>query len=109
MGPAASAGQVHFTPETRLDETSEEATGARRPGAEVGTGAAVMSTTEYIRYRGIMVPPLAHTDKSLEYAQNFAVKDTDVFAVTYPKSGIKFLSRPLSVVFIIQRSTIDEF
>lgn len=92
-----------------MDETSEETTGARRPGAEVGTGAAVMSTTEYIRYRGIMVPPIAHTQKSLEYAQNFAVKDTDVFAVTYPKSGIKFQSCPLSVVFIIQCSTFDEF
>lgn len=64
---------------------------AHRPGAEAGTGAAVVSTMEYIHYRGIMVPPIAHTEESLEYAQNFSVKDTDVFAVTYPKSGSQFL------------------
>lgn len=68
-----------------------------------------MSTIEYIHHRGIMVPPIAHTEESLEYAQNFAVKDTDVFAVTYPKSGSKFLSCPLSVVFIIRCSTFNEF
>ncbi|GLD74885.1 sulfotransferase family cytosolic 2B member 1-like isoform X1 [Lates japonicus] len=32
--------------------------------------------------------------ESLEFAQNFSVEDTDVFAVTYPKSD--FLGRNLS-------------
>lgn len=41
----------------------------------------------YIHYRGINLPPVAHTKESLDYAQNFSVEDTDVFAVTYPKSG----------------------
>lgn len=67
---------------------------AHRPSSEVDAGAAVMSTIEYIHYRGIMVPPIAHNEESLEYGRNFAVKDTDVFAVTYPKSGSKFLSCP---------------
>lgn len=54
---------------------------------KLGTRAATMSTIEYIHYRGIMVPPVAHSEESLEYAQKFSVEDTDVFAVTYPKSG----------------------
>lgn len=45
-----------------------------------------------------MVPPVAHTEESLEYARNFSVEDTDVFSVTYPKSGIFFL--PLNYRFI---------
>uniref|UniRef100_A0A3Q3IN87 Sulfotransferase n=1 Tax=Monopterus albus TaxID=43700 RepID=A0A3Q3IN87_MONAL len=28
-----------------------------------------------------------HSMESLEYAQHFSVKDTDVFVVTYPRSG----------------------
>ena len=47
-----------------------------------------MSSPEYIQYHGLLLPPQAHSLESLEYAQNFSVKDTDVFAVTYPKSGI---------------------
>lgn len=50
-----------------------------------------MSISEYIHYRGILLPPVAHTKESLDYAQNFSVEDTDVFAVTYPKSGTVLL------------------
>lgn len=79
----------------------------RCTGAGVCNGA-IMSTFEYIYYRGIMVPPLAHTEESLEYAQNFSVEDTDVFAVTYPKSGIKqYLSSSIYVLFIIIFFTIQ--
>uniref|UniRef100_A0A3B4UD76 Sulfotransferase n=1 Tax=Seriola dumerili TaxID=41447 RepID=A0A3B4UD76_SERDU len=46
-----------------------------------------MSSPEYLRYHGLLLPPEAHSMESLEYAQNFSVEDTDVFAVTYPKSG----------------------
>lgn len=49
-----------------------------------------MFSNEYIHYRGILLPPVAHTMESLEYAQKFSVEDTDVFAVTYPKSGMMF-------------------
>lgn len=46
-----------------------------------------MSSPKYIRYHGLLLPPSAHSMESLEFAQNFSVEDTDVFAVTYPKSG----------------------
>ncbi|CAG6015932.1 unnamed protein product [Menidia menidia] len=47
-----------------------------------------MSSPEYILYHGLLLPPVAHSAQSLEYAQNFQVEDTDVFAVTYPKSAV---------------------
>uniref|UniRef100_A0A3P8TPX0 Uncharacterized protein n=1 Tax=Amphiprion percula TaxID=161767 RepID=A0A3P8TPX0_AMPPE len=56
-----------------------------------------MSSSGYIRYHGLLLPPIAHTMDSLEFAQNFAVEDSDVFAVTYPKSGIVHL---FSVYFV---------
>lgn len=46
-----------------------------------------MTCPEYIHYHNLLLPPEAHSLESLEFAQNFSVQDTDVFAVTYPKSG----------------------
>uniref|UniRef100_A0A3B4BIR0 Uncharacterized protein n=1 Tax=Periophthalmus magnuspinnatus TaxID=409849 RepID=A0A3B4BIR0_9GOBI len=45
-----------------------------------------MTSVPYLKYRGILLPPEAHTKKSLEFAENFTVEDTDVFTVTFPKS-----------------------
>ncbi|KAM7420331.1 hypothetical protein PAMA_014853 [Pampus argenteus] len=59
---------------------------------------AIMSCTEYIQYRSLLLPYGAHSMESLEYAQNFSVKDTDVFAVTYPKSGTIWMQEILPLV-----------
>ncbi|KAM9723648.1 sulfotransferase 2B1-like isoform 2-T2 [Menidia menidia] len=57
-----------------------------------------MSSPEYILYHGLLLPPVAHSAQSLEYAQNFQVEDTDVFAVTYPKSGTIWMQEILPLV-----------
>ncbi|XP_075868868.1 sulfotransferase family 2, cytosolic sulfotransferase 3 isoform X2 [Nelusetta ayraudi] len=57
-----------------------------------------MCSCEYIHYRGIFLPPEAHSIESLEFAQNFSVKDSDVFAVTYPKSGTIWMQEILPLV-----------
>ncbi|XP_072250815.1 sulfotransferase 2B1-like isoform X2 [Leuresthes tenuis] len=57
-----------------------------------------MSYPEYIQYHGLLLPPVAHSTESLEYAQNFPVEDTDVFAVTYPKSGTIWMQEILPLV-----------
>uniref|UniRef100_A0A3Q2CZ93 Sulfotransferase n=1 Tax=Cyprinodon variegatus TaxID=28743 RepID=A0A3Q2CZ93_CYPVA len=46
-----------------------------------------MSSSKLIEYRGLLLPPQAHNAESLEFAQKFSVEDSDVFIVTYPKSG----------------------
>ncbi|XP_018539716.1 sulfotransferase family 2, cytosolic sulfotransferase 3 isoform X1 [Lates calcarifer] len=57
-----------------------------------------MSSPKYIRYHGLLLPPSAHSMESLEFAQNFSVEDTDVFAVTYPKSGTIWMQEILPLV-----------
>lgn len=47
-----------------------------------------MSSDEmYIGHQGIIVPRETHSSESLMFAQEFAFKDDDIVAVTYPKSG----------------------
>ncbi|XP_049903078.1 sulfotransferase family 2, cytosolic sulfotransferase 3 isoform X2 [Epinephelus moara] len=57
-----------------------------------------MSSPQYIVYRGFLLPSEAHSAESLEYAQNFSVEDTDVFAVTYPKSGTIWMQEILPLL-----------
>ncbi|XP_058502721.1 sulfotransferase family 2, cytosolic sulfotransferase 3 isoform X2 [Solea solea] len=57
-----------------------------------------MTSPEYICYHDLLLPPEAHSLESLEFAQNFSVNDTDVFAVTYPKSGTVWMQEILPLV-----------
>ncbi|KAM4568111.1 sulfotransferase 2B1-like [Fundulus diaphanus] len=57
-----------------------------------------MSSSKYIQYQGLLVSTAAHSWESLEYAQNFPVRHTDVFAVTYPMSGTVWMQEILPLV-----------
>ncbi|XP_061574229.1 sulfotransferase family 2, cytosolic sulfotransferase 3 isoform X2 [Cololabis saira] len=57
-----------------------------------------MSSPEYLQYHGLLLPSEAHSWESLEYAQHFSVEDTDVFAVTYPKSGTAWMQEILPLL-----------
>lgn len=55
---------------------------------DTSPGRVRMSSLNYVQYRGLPFPPDAHTTESFQFAENLSVEDTDVFAVTFPKSGI---------------------
>ncbi|KAJ0000160.1 hypothetical protein NQD34_012002 [Periophthalmus magnuspinnatus] len=57
-----------------------------------------MTSVPYLKYRGILLPPEAHTKKSLEFAENFTVEDTDVFTVTFPKSGTIWMQEVVPLI-----------
>lgn len=47
----------------------------------------------YMQCHGFPIPTETHSLESLKFAQEFAFKDEDVLAVTYPKSGRCFYER----------------
>lgn len=52
-----------------------------------------MATEEmFLSFHGLMLPKETHDLESLKFAQDFTLKDSDVLAVTYPKSGQFFIS-----------------
>lgn len=42
---------------------------------------------KYLIYHGLLCPKETHSPESLKYFEEFNVRDDDVIAITYPKSG----------------------
>ncbi|XP_056142654.1 sulfotransferase 2B1-like [Lampris incognitus] len=57
-----------------------------------------MSSDRYLLYHGLLMPTVVHTTESLKYARAFPVEDTDVFVVTYPKSGTTWMQEILPLL-----------
>ncbi|KAK6469729.1 sulfotransferase 2B1-like [Huso huso] len=49
-------------------------------------------------YKGIPLPKSVHSAESLKYAEDFQVRDDDVFVVTYPKSGTTWMQEIVPVI-----------
>ncbi|XP_029440623.1 sulfotransferase family cytosolic 2B member 1-like [Rhinatrema bivittatum] len=58
-----------------------------------------MSSTSVWEYQGCLFPSVKYDTASLDYAwKEFEVRDTDVFNITYPKSGTTWMQEILTLI-----------
>lgn len=57
-----------------------------------------MSSDLYILHHGLLMPTVVHSKEGLEFAHKFPVQDSDVFVVTYPKSGTTWMQEIIPLV-----------
>ncbi|XP_076869238.1 sulfotransferase 2B1-like [Brachyhypopomus gauderio] len=50
-----------------------------------------MENKKYLIYHGLMCPKENHSEDSFKYFENFNVNDSDIFCISYPKSGTTWM------------------